>query len=217
MQGDREFVTIVSGVPRSGTSLAMQILQAGGIPALTDGVRQPDEHNPQGYFEYDPVKRLAEDSEWVPVLARGKALKAIYRLLWRLPPTAAYRVLFMERDLREVFASQRDMLAARGDDAANQPEARLVAAISSEVQAVKEWMAAQANVQMLCVPYAGVVREPLPWVREISEFLGGGLQVEAMAAVVDARLYRHRADRQDGGRATAERSETSKSDKGFHV
>jgi len=217
VQGDREFVTIVSGVPRSGTSLAMQMLQVGGIPALTDGARGPDDHNPQGYFEYEPVKRLAEDSRWVPALARGKALKAIYRLLWHLPATAAYRVLFMERDPREVFASQRDMLAARGDDAASQPEARLVAAISSQVRAVKEWMAKQANFRALCVPYAEVVREPLPWAREIARFLGGGLQIEAMAAVVDARLYRHRADRRDGGRATSERSETSKSDKGFHA
>ena len=191
MQAGREFVTIVSGVPRSGTSLAMQMLQAGGIPVLTDGVRQPDEHNRNGYFEYEPVKRLAEDAQWLPALARGKALKVIYRLLWRLPAAAAYRVLFMERDPREVFASQQAMLVARGDAAANQPEAKLTAAIASEVRTVKGWMEAQSHFRVLSVPYAEVVREPRLWAGKIADFLGGGLEIEAMAAVVDARLYRN--------------------------
>ena len=166
MQAGREFVTIVSGVPRSGTSLAMQMLQAGGIPALTDGARQPDEHNPNGYFEYEPVKRLAEDAQWVPALARGKALKVIYRLLWHLPATAALSRALHGTRPREVFASQQAMLVARGDAAADQPEAKLVAAIASEVLAVKRWMETQSNFQVLGVPYAEVLREPLHWAQE---------------------------------------------------
>lgn len=195
MSGSRDFVTIVSGVPRSGTSLAMHMLQAGGIPALADGKRPADEHNPQGYFEYDAVKRLAVDSSWVPLLARGKSLKVIYRLLPHLPPNIGYRVLFMERDWHEVAASQRTMLEARGDSAANQPEAKLIAAMSSEVIAVKAWIVKQPNVRVLAVPYGALMEEPLDWANAISEFLGGGLHVAAMCGVVDARLYTHRAEK----------------------
>jgi len=192
MSGSRDFITIVSGVPRSGTSLAMHMLQAGGIPALTDGKRPADEHNPQGYFEYDAVKRLAVDSSWVPLLARGKSLKVIYRLLQHLPSNIGYRVLFMERDWHEVVASQKTMLEARRDPAANQPEAKLIATMSSEVVAAKAWMEKQANMRVLSLPYAALVAEPLDFANAMSEFLGGGLNVAAMCGVVDARLYRHR-------------------------
>jgi hypothetical protein len=192
MSVSRDFATIVSGIPRSGTSLVMRMLQAAGIPALTDGKRPADEHNPHGYFEYEAVKRLAADSSWVPVLARGKSLKVIYRLLRHLPPDVDYRVLFMERDLREVAASQTAMLEARGDPAANQPEAKLIAAMSSEVVAVRAWIEKQPNIRVLSVPYAAMVDEPLVWASAISEFLGGGLDVAAMCSVVDPRLHRHR-------------------------
>ena len=170
----------------------MHMLQAGGIPALTDGKRLADKHNPQGYFEYEAVKRLAVDSSWVPLLARGKSVKVIYRLLPHLPPNIGYRMLFMERDWHEVAASQRTMLEARGDPAANQPEAKLIAAMSSEVVAVKAWMEKQPNMRVLSVLYAALVDEPLGWANAISEFLGGGLDVAAMCGVVDSQLYRHR-------------------------
>jgi hypothetical protein len=193
VSGSRDFATIVSGVPRSGTSLAMHMLEVGGIPALTDGKRVPDEHNPHGYFEYEAVKRLVEDSSWLTSLARGKSLKVIYRLLQHLPSNVDYRVLFMERDLREAVASQRTMLEARGDPAASQPEAKLVGAISSELLAIKAWMEKQPNIRVLTVPYGALLDDPIDWASAISEFLGGGLDVAAMCAVVDARLYRHRA------------------------
>src|SRR5690349_18862446 len=94
----RNYVTVVTGVPRSGTSLMMQMLEAGGISALTDNQRPPDIHNPRGYFEYDLVKRIAQDASWMEA-ARGKAVKIIYRLLPHLPPEFEYRVVFMDRDL----------------------------------------------------------------------------------------------------------------------
>lgn len=171
----------------------MHMLQVGGIPALTDGKRVADEHNPHGYFEYEAVKRLAQDSSWVTSVARGKSLKVIYRLLQHLPSNVDYRVLFMERDLREAVASQRTMLEARGDPAANQPEAKLIAAMSSEVLAVKAWMEKQPNMRVLGVPYGALVEEPLDWADAMSGLLDGGLDVAAMCGVVDARLYRHRA------------------------
>ena len=189
----RDYVTVVSGAPRSGTSLMMRMLEAGGIPALTDGQRPPDAHNPHGYFEYSPVKRLAlgDAASWIEA-ARGQAVKIIYRLLIYLPPRMSYRIVFMERDWEEVFASQRDMLRAQGDAAASQETARLIPAMAAELRDVKEWLARQPDMTVLAVPYAEVVRDPLKWSHEVARFLGGGLDEAAMAAAVDPSLYRHR-------------------------
>src|SRR5229473_1246199 len=109
----RDYVTVVTGMPRSGTSLMMQMLEAGGITALADDRRPADIHNPQGYFEYEPVTRIARDASWLEA-ARGKAVKIIYRLLPHLPADFGYRIVFMDRNLSEIFMSQRDMLRARG-------------------------------------------------------------------------------------------------------
>ena len=187
----RDYVTVVSGAPRSGTSLMMRMLEAGGIPALTDGQRPRDALNPHGYFEYSPVKRLAEDASWIEA-ARGHAVKIIYRLLTYLPPRMSYRIIFMERDLAEVFASQREMLVAQGDAAASQEPARLIPALAAQLRVAKDWLACQPNMSVLAVPYAEVVRDPLIWSREVARFLGGGLDEAAMAAAVDPSLYRHR-------------------------
>ena len=187
----RDYITVVSGVPRSGTSLMMRMLEAGGIPALTDGLRQPDAYNPHGYFEYEPVKRLAGDSSWMEA-ARGRAVKIIHRLLPHLPPGFEYRVVFMERSLTEVFHSQREMLAARGHEAAQQQERRIVEALAEEVRAMKGWLASRPATSVLSVPYAGVVREPARWSGEVSRFLGGGLNEAAMAAIADPALYHQR-------------------------
>jgi len=189
----RDYVTVVSGAPRSGTSLMMRMLESGGIPALTDGQRPPDPHNPHGYFEYSPVKRLAmgNDASWIEA-ARGQAVKIIYRLLMQLPPRMSYRIVFMERDWEEVFASQRDMLRAQGDAAASQEAARLIPAMAAELRGAKEWLARQPNMRVLAVPYAEVVRDPLTWSHEVARFLSGGLDETAMAAAVDPSLYRHR-------------------------
>jgi LPS sulfotransferase NodH len=189
----RDYVTVVSGAPRSGTSLMMRMLAAGGISALTDGQRPPDAQNPHGYFEYSPVKRLAlgDDASGIEA-ARGRAVKVIYRLLTHLPPRMSYRIVFMERDLDEVFASQRDMLRVQGNAAASQEAARLIPAMAAELRVVKEWLARQPNTSVLAVPYAELVRDPLTWSHEVSRFLGASLDEAAMVAAVDPSLYRHR-------------------------
>ena len=114
-EADRTFVTIVSGLPRSGTSLAMQMLRAGGITLLTDRVRPPDEDNPRGYHEFEPVRQTARDPAWLKA-AQGKAVKMVFRLLYDLPPDYTYRVVLMTRKLEEVVASQRVMLARSGNE-----------------------------------------------------------------------------------------------------
>src|SRR3569833_79554 len=107
------FITVVSGLPRSGTSMMMQMLAAGGMPMLTDGVRGPDPDNPRGYFAFGPVKRTPQDARWLAG-APGKAVKVVHSLLPALPGGYEYRVLFMLRDMHEVLASQDTMLRRLG-------------------------------------------------------------------------------------------------------
>lgn len=185
----RNYITVVTGMPRSGTSLMMQMLEAGGITALTDNRRPPDIHNPRGYFEYEPVKRIAQDVSWMNG-ARGKAVKIIYRLLSHLPPDFEYRIVFMERNLGEVFASQSDMLRARGDAAVEQQEEPIITAFAAELQQARSWLAAQPNIRTLYPLYADILSEPARWSTELSRFLDG-LDVSAMSAVVDPRLRHH--------------------------
>src|SRR5947208_15012411 len=108
-------ITIVTGLPRSGTSVMMQMLSAGGLPPLTDGLRQPDEDNPRGYFEFEPVKQIRRDTAWLQ-LAVGKAVKMVHLLLPELPldQNHRYRVIMMRRDLSDVLASQNKMLMIKG-------------------------------------------------------------------------------------------------------
>jgi len=112
--------------------------------------------------------------------------------MMQLPPRMSYRIVFMERDLEEVFASQRDLLRAQGDAAATQESARLIPAMAAELRVVRDWLAQQPGMSLLAVPYAGVLRDPLTWSHEVSRFLGAGLDEAAMAAAVDPSLYRHR-------------------------
>jgi hypothetical protein len=188
----RNYVTVVTGVPRSGTSMMMRMLDAGGIRAFTDGYRLPDIHNPGGYFEYGPVKRLAKDSSWMDV-ARNHSLKVIYRLLRYLPDRLSYRVIFMERDLADVFESQRKMLLAASDPAADQPAGPMIAELEKEITSAHAWLDARPNMQVLPAPYEAVLETPEAWCADISRFLGGGLDEAAMTAVIDPALRRSHA------------------------
>ena len=165
----------------------MRMLEAGGISALTDDVRKADAYNPYGYFEFEPVKRLAKDAEWVGD-ARGKAVKIIYPLLQYLPDEIEYRVLFMERDLKEMFASQRAMLLARGDEAAGQDEERVLPILRKEAAAIKEWLAHRPNMRTIYVPYGELIQDPAGWSSKVAHFLGDALDEAAMAAAVDPSL-----------------------------
>ena len=93
---DRDVVTIVSGLPRSGTSMMMKMLEAGGIELLIDRVRVADADNPKGYYEFERVKQIETDQAWLPE-AQGKAVKMISALLRHLPADCRYRIIFMER------------------------------------------------------------------------------------------------------------------------
>ncbi|MFM9169433.1 MAG: hypothetical protein ACKOTD_04725, partial [Phycisphaerales bacterium] len=148
-----EPVFVVSGLPRSGTSLAMQMLHAGGIPAVTDGLRTQDDDNPRGYFEFERVKQLRTDKAWLDDAA-GKAVKVIHLLLMELPDDRPYRVVFMQRDLREVVKSQSTMLARSGRAGGGLPPERLMAVYEQQLKTVDAWLAARPGFGVLRVPYA---------------------------------------------------------------
>ena len=183
-------ITIVSGLPRSGTSLLMQMLDAGGFPILCDGLRRADEDNPQGYFEYDPVRRLEQDNRWL-VEAEGRALKVVSPLLYHLPLHFTYRLIFIQRSLDEMLRSQAQMLARNGRGVASQDQS-LHLHMERHLRALETWLEQQPNFSRLTLAYADVVAMPRVTAQRLAEFLDTDLDLERMAAVVDPALYRQR-------------------------
>jgi len=186
------FVTVVTGVPRSGTSLMLQMLAAGGIEPLTDGARRPDAHNPRGYFELEAVKRTRYDASWVEDAA-GRAVKVIHALVTALPADREYRLVWMQRPLEEVMASQRAMLARRGAGVDLLAPERLAAIFRAQLNEAERWVAAQPGFRSLAINYHAVLEDPKAAAAAVDRFLGGGLDREAMASVVDPRLHRQRS------------------------
>lgn len=183
-------ITIVSGLPRSGTSLLMQMLDAGGHPVLCDDQRGADEDNPRGYFEYTPVRRLEQDNRWLAD-AEGKALKVVSPLLYHLPTTFQYQLIFMQRSLDEVLKSQAQMLIRKGQNAASDDSA-MHRHFERHLRAVDEWVEQHSNFSRLTLAYAEVIAEPQRTAERLAEFLPTDLNVERMAAIVDPALYRQR-------------------------
>ena len=192
------FVTVVTGVPRSGTSLMMQMLAAGGIEPLTDGLREPDADNPRGYFELEVVKRTRRDASWVGD-AVGRAVKVIHALVMALPTDREYRLIWMHRPLEEVIASQQAMLVRRGaGDDVLAPE-RLAEIFRAQVQEAERWVAAQPGFASLAIDYHAVLDDPRAAAQSVDRFLGGGLDCQAMAGVVDAGLHSQRSSERSTG------------------
>jgi hypothetical protein len=185
-------IIVVSGLPRSGTSMMMKMLAEGGLPVLTDAQRAADDDNPEGYFELETVKRLPEDQGAWLADAQGKVVKIISALLEHLPARHQYRVIFMERRLPEVLASQKKMLARRNEDSAVS-DAEMEAQFQRHVQAVKYWLARQPNVQVLYIDYNQLLVAPEAACQAVAGFIGLPVDVERMRAVPDERLYRNRA------------------------
>lgn len=186
-------IVIVSGLPRSGTSMMMKMLEAGGVPIMTDGVRTADEDNPRGYFEVERVKDLEKepDKRWIRD-ARGKALKVISFLLKELPEDCAYRVVFMRRDLSEVVASQNKMLDNRGEENPIRDE-KAIELYRKHLISTRVFTGMSPRFQVFEVTYRDVLSDPERLARQVNAFLGGRLDAERMAEAVDPDLYRNRA------------------------
>jgi hypothetical protein len=185
----RDAITIVSGLPRSGTSMMMRMLVAGGLEAVTDGVREADADNPRGYYEFERVKKIKEDTAWLDD-ARGKVVKMISALLVHLPRTHCYRVVFMRRKLDEVLASQQEMLRRRGKPADPSTDDHMAALYEKHLAQTDAWMTRQPNLDFVYVDYNQMLANPPREVQRITTFLGNGLDGAAMLHVVDPALYR---------------------------
>ena len=188
-----EPIVIVSGLPRSGTSMMMKMLEAGGLTVMTDAIRKADIDNPKGYYEYERVKNLEKETDKSYVReARGKVLKVISFLLKDLPEDNYYRVIFMRRHLDEVIASQNKMLDRRGEDSIEDRET-MAEAYRNHLAAVKILVRKRPNLEMLEFRYDEAVKNPREAARTVNAFLGGKLDEGAMSAVIDGELYRNRA------------------------
>jgi hypothetical protein len=191
MDKNNEVITIVSGLPRSGTSMMMKMLEAGGMPVLTDHIRAADADNPKGYYEFEGVKQIARDQSWLPQ-ARGKAVKIISELLKHLPPDYEYKVIFMQRQIEEILASQRQMLIRRGGTPSRAGDEKLAALFRRHLVWLDSRLQKQANTELVYVDYGAVIANPAGQAKRINQFLRHRLDVEAMAGMVDPALYRQR-------------------------
>ena len=185
-------ITVVSGLPRSGTSLMMQMLAAGGLPVLSDGERQADADNPRGYFEWERIKLLPNQPECIAE-AEGKVVKVISQLLFALPAGREYRVIFMQRPLPEVVASQAEMIRRRGTTGAVLAPAALIAGLGTHLRQVNAWLRDRSDISVCRVEHHDVLREPLRASEAVQQFLNCPLDLAAMSRQIDTSLYRQRS------------------------
>lgn len=189
---EKQKVVVVSGLPRSGTSMMMQMLAKGGLSIVTDALRKADVDNPKGYYEIEQSKKLKDgDTRWL-YEAQGRAVKVISYLLEYLPDDLAYDVIFMQRKIPEILASQRKMLQHR-NEASSITDDEMAQQFQEHLKAVKYWIARKPNMRVLYVDYNDVVNEPEPLCTTLVEFLELPLDLKSMQAVPLRSLYRNRA------------------------
>jgi len=189
----RGTIYIVSGLPRSGTSMMMQMLEKGGLEIFTDKVRENDENNPKGYYEHEAVKSLVRNKNWVGG-AIEKGLKVIGQLLPHLPNQFNYKVIYMQRDLHEIVRSQESMLIRLGKKSkpTETYPTKLFNAYKKTLKQNKEWASTAQNVEIMYVEYADVIQSPFEFALKINDFLDFKLLPELMATAVDPKLYREK-------------------------
>ncbi|QDU89420.1 hypothetical protein Pla175_28100 [Pirellulimonas nuda] len=185
------FVTIVTGLPRSGTSMVMQMLAAGGLPVHSDGARPVDEDNPRGYYEHEAVKRLAADARWLAE-AGGSAVKIVAPLVVHLPAGVPCRAILVRRDLDEVLQSQQKMIARAGTTGAAIAPDRLKGVFAQQLARAASFLSQRPDTRLLELEHRALLQTPAEAALAIQTLLGVPLDVAAMAAVVDAGLYRCR-------------------------
>jgi hypothetical protein len=183
-------ITIVSGLPRSGTSMMMKMLEAGGMEVVVDNVRQADDDNPQGYYELERVKQIKQDTAWLDSV-QGKAVKMVSMLLYDLPADRNYNILFMKRDIDEILVSQRIMLERKGEGK-NINDGEMKELFTRHLLEIAQWLYNQNNMRVLFVDYKDIIDNPRENARIINEHLGNCLITDDMVRAVDTSLYRQR-------------------------
>ncbi|MDW7772829.1 MAG: sulfotransferase domain-containing protein [Desulfobulbaceae bacterium] len=187
-----DIITVVSGLPRSGTSLMMKMLQAGaGLETVTDNIRKADEDNPNGYFEDQRVKKLRDDNSWIGE-ARGKMLKVVSMLLYHLPDDFTYRIVFMQRDLREVLTSQSKMLVRRNENQAAD-DAQMIKLYRKHLDHVFSYLANRENMTVCRISFNRLFADSKAELETLEKFFGMGLNRDRMITAIDPKLYRRRA------------------------
>jgi len=192
MSENNKPIYIVSGLPRSGTSMMMKMLEAGGLNTLTDNIRTADDDNLQGYYEFERVKAMKEgDTAWVDE-SRGKVVKVISALLEHLPAGYEYKIIFMEREMMEILASQRKMLERRGKPGNPAEDGKFADLYGKHLEKVKTWLAGQSHMDVLYVRYNEMIAHPAEYASKVAEFLNIPMDVKAMGEVPQEQFYRQR-------------------------
>lgn len=188
----KDYVIVVSGLPRSGTSMMMKMLEAGGLEILTDDLREADANNPKGYYEFERVKQMKDgDLAWVPD-AVGKVVKIVTGLITFLPAEYNYKVIFMQREIKEVLSSQKKMLGRLGKGDDNIPDDKMAKIYLEHLKQVNAWLVRQPNIEVLYLIYNSMVADPTEALNKVNALLGGNMDIQTMSAVVDKELYRER-------------------------
>jgi predicted ATPase len=187
-------IIVVSGLPRSGTSMMMKMLAEGGVPVITDELRRADSDNPNGYFELETVRQMSDGNVTWLDNAGGKAVKVISALLEHLPSNYSYKIIFLEREIQEILASQHKMLANRNEEP-TASDAEIEVQVQKHLSAMRPWLVRQPNMEVLYVNYNTLVTTPEPLCEQITEFLDLPLNRARMLAVPDRQLYRNRVGR----------------------
>lgn len=183
-------IIIVSGLPRSGTSMMMKILEAGGVEILTDNIRKADEDNPNGYYEFEKVKQIKTDKSWLSN-AQNKAIKMVSALLKYLPSGYNYKIIFIERRIEEILASQKQMLLRKDKPISDE---NITNSLLKHIKKVKAWLKKQSNIKFISINYNQVLSDPKKEVKRLNKFLNLNLDSEAMIKVVNPRLYRQKVN-----------------------
>lgn len=184
-------ITIVSGLPRSGTSMMMRMLEAGGMELVVDNIRKADEDNPYGYFEFEKVKKIKKDSSWLDY-TQGKAFKIVSMLLYNLPSDKNYKIIFMKRNMKEIIASQRIMLERQKRNRDDGDDEQMASLSEKHIHQIEIWLGKQNNIDTLYVNYNDVIERPRENAEAVNHFLGSILDVDSMIKTVDKSLYRNR-------------------------
>ncbi|HKR06237.1 MAG TPA: alkaline phosphatase family protein [Bacteroidia bacterium] len=187
-----EVIYIVSGLPRSGTSMMMQLLDAGGMNILADEKRKADKHNMHGYFEFEPVKSIARDASWLEQ-ARGKAVKIIAQNLLQLPSRYQYKIIFMTRNLDEIIHSQQVMLGKAAPGKVTNYPVMLAEAFKTTLKKIKK-LEEEINFRFLFIDYKNILENPREHIFDIEQFTGMELDTDKMLSAIDSNCYRSRAE-----------------------
>lgn len=189
--GNDDANIIVSGLPRCGTSMMMQMLEQGGIPIVSDHIRKADDDNPRGYYEFEKVKEIKENSGWLDNCI-GKAFKMVSALLYYLPKDRKYKVIFMKRRMEEMLASQKVMQERQGIKSDSVSDDEMSKKFEKHLRKIEKWLANQSHIDIVYINYNDAIQDPYENAKRINRFLGNRLNVDNMAGAVKKSMYRQK-------------------------